>query len=269
MSSVETYPAAPPERIGVTYIVDGVLSGAGVWLDITRKSVAGASDAAEILDWADATFKAIGAAGTPIVSVPPVVGRTGDYRLDWNVGAVVNAVAGGDEYKVRFYSDAGGTTAIGSAEIRTRNVGAINANTDAATSPLATSAALATAQADLDNIQTRIPASLVDGRMDSSVGAMASDVITSSAFAASAVTEIGTGVWATVSVDGTAFGVALALLWRRQVYANDMTANGLLRYRAANGVTVEAQRTFTDPSGDPITALPAGTPARASAEAPP
>lgn len=56
------------------------------------------------------------------------------------------------------------------------------------------SADIAAVQADTDNIQTRLPAALVSGRMDVSVGAMAADVITSSALAASAVTEIQTGL---------------------------------------------------------------------------
>lgn len=45
-------------------------------------------------------------------------------------------------------------------------------------------------QADTDNIQTRLPAALVSGRMDASVGAMATDVLTAAALAADAVTEI-------------------------------------------------------------------------------
>ena len=53
---------------------------------------------------------------------------------------------------------------------------------------------IAAVQADTDNIQTRIPAALVSGRMDASVGAMATDVITNTALAASAVTEIQTGL---------------------------------------------------------------------------
>jgi hypothetical protein len=52
---------------------------------------------------------------------------------------------------------------------------------------LATAAALATVQADTDNLQTRLPAALVSGRMDSSVGAMAADVITASAIADNAI----------------------------------------------------------------------------------
>lgn len=50
-------------------------------------------------------------------------------------------------------------------------------------------AAAAAIQADTDNIQTRLPAALVGGRMDVSVGAMAADVVTASAIAAGAITS--------------------------------------------------------------------------------
>ena len=49
------------------------------------------------------------------------------------------------------------------------------------------SADVAAVQADTDNIQTRIPAALVGGRMDSSVGAMAAAVITAAAIATDAI----------------------------------------------------------------------------------
>ena len=42
-------------------------------------------------------------------------------------------------------------------------------------------------QADTDNIQTRIPAALVSGRIDASVGAMAADTITAAAIATNAI----------------------------------------------------------------------------------
>ena len=61
-------------------------------------------------------------------------------------------------------------------------------------SGLATSSALATVQADTDDIQTRLPAALVSGRMDSSVGAMAADTLTAAALKADAVTEIQVGL---------------------------------------------------------------------------
>ncbi len=56
------------------------------------------------------------------------------------------------------------------------------------------SADVAAVQSDTDNIQTRIPAALISGRIDATVGAMQADVLTSTALAASAVTEIQTGL---------------------------------------------------------------------------
>lgn len=49
------------------------------------------------------------------------------------------------------------------------------------------SADVAGVQSDTDNIQTRIPTSLVSGRIDASVGAMAADVVTASAIADNAI----------------------------------------------------------------------------------
>lgn len=48
--------------------------------------------------------------------------------------------------------------------------------------------------ADTNDIQTRLPAALVGGRMDSSVGAMAADVLTAAATAADFTTEIQVGL---------------------------------------------------------------------------
>jgi hypothetical protein len=48
---------------------------------------------------------------------------------------------------------------------------------------------IAAVQSDTDNIQTRIPATLVSGRIDASVGAMASGVLTATAIAADAITD--------------------------------------------------------------------------------
>jgi len=59
---------------------------------------------------------------------------------------------------------------------------------------LATSTAQTTAQSDIDDIQSRLPAALVGGRMDASVGAMQADTFTAAALATSAVTEIQTGL---------------------------------------------------------------------------
>lgn len=51
-------------------------------------------------------------------------------------------------------------------------------------------------QADTEDIQTRLPAALVSGRMDSSVGAMAANVITAAATAADFSTEVNAAILA-------------------------------------------------------------------------
>ncbi len=82
---------------------------------------------------------------------------------------------------------------------------AVNANAlaaDAVTeiqAGLATSAALATVQADTDDIQTRLPAALVGGRMDASVGAMATDSISAAALSSGAAEKIIRSVSGTVT----------------------------------------------------------------------
>lgn len=68
---------------------------------------------------------------------------------------------------------------------------------------------LAAVQSDTDNIQTRLPAALVGGRMDASVGAMATDVLTAAALAADAVAEIQSGL-STLNAAGVRAAVGLA-----------------------------------------------------------
>ena len=85
------------------------------------------------------------------------------------------------------------------------NVGWMEANTMTSTAlatdfvaeitiGLATAAAVAAVQADTDNIQTRLPAALISGRMDSHVGAMNANTLTASALATDAVAEIQLGL---------------------------------------------------------------------------
>jgi hypothetical protein len=87
--------------------------------------------------------------------------------------------------------------AITAASFAANSLTAAALATDAVTeiqSGLATAAALSAVQADTDNIQTRLPGSLVGGRMDVSVGAMGTNVLTADALASDAVTEIQTGL---------------------------------------------------------------------------
>lgn len=53
---------------------------------------------------------------------------------------------------------------------------------------------IAAVQSDTDNIQTRIPAALVSGRMDASVGAMAANTMTAAAAASDLTTELQSGL---------------------------------------------------------------------------
>lgn len=64
-------------------------------------------------------------------------------------------------------------------------------------------------QADTEDIQSRLPAALVSGRIDASVGAMAADVLTAAATASSFGTEIATAVWASATRTLSALGFTL------------------------------------------------------------
>lgn len=87
-----------------------------------------------------------------------------------------------------------GLSTLDAAGVRTA-VGLASANLDTQLSGI---------QADTDNIQTRLPAALVSGRIDASVGAMANDVFTAAALNADAVTEIFVGVLRTALSEGYA-----------------------------------------------------------------
>ena len=89
------------------------------------------------------------------------------------------------------------------------------------------SADVAAVQSDTNDIQTRLPASLVSGRIDASVGAVAADAITAASIAADAGTEIGTAVWATTTRVLTA-GTNIALAKGVGVTGfNDLDAAGV------------------------------------------
>lgn len=85
-------------------------------------------------------------------------------------------------------ANTGGTASMIVREVEVR----ITADDDQVTH--ATAAALTTAQTDLDDIQTRLPAALVSGRIDASVGAMAANVMTAAAAAADLTTELQSGL---------------------------------------------------------------------------
>lgn len=191
-------------------------------------------------DFADATFKSVGwstrqQAMTEIsASLYP-----GEYQYTWNTGAITNPTANDaylltvtqtpgttvknvpqvGELKVGQYVDKLDATvssraAPGAAmDLITDAVDAAALAADAVTeiqAGLATAVAVAAIQADTDDLQTRVPAALVGGRIDASVGAMAAgtltaaaiatDAIDADALAADAVTEIQAGLATEASV---------------------------------------------------------------------
>lgn len=80
-----------------------------------------------------------------------------------------------------------GDAEIGSATFRSDGITRIQ-------SGLATAANVSAVETDTQDIQSRLPAALISGRIDATVGAMQTDVLTSTALAASAVTEIQSGL---------------------------------------------------------------------------
>lgn len=68
---------------------------------------------------------------------------------------------------------------------------------------------VASVQSDTNDLQSRVPAALISGRLDVTVGAMQADVVTSTALAASAVSEIQTGL-STLDAAGVRTAVGLA-----------------------------------------------------------
>ncbi len=90
----------------------------------------------------------------------------------------------GDTWSLQGTAPNNATASIDAAGVRAA-LGMSNANLDAQLSSL---------QSDTDNIQTRLPAALVGGRMDASVGAVATDAITAAAVSGAAVTKMQNGL---------------------------------------------------------------------------
>ena len=96
------------------------------------------------------------------------------------------------------------------------------------------SADIAAIQADTDDLQSRIPAALVGGRIDASVGAMAANVITAAAIAADAITD------AKVAADVTIASVTGA------VGSVTGTVGGMTAAGWATAFTVDTTKVYAD-----------------------
>lgn len=112
--------------------------------------------------------------------------------------------------------------------------------------------------ADTNDIQTRLPAALVAGRMDSSVGAMAAAVITAAAHAAGAIdanalaADIINDIWAGTALteayaaDGAAATPAQLLYLILALLSEFATSGTTLTAKKLDGVTTAATFTLSD-----------------------
>lgn len=224
-------------QVAVASLANGAITAAAIAADaITAAKIAdGAIDAATFaagaIDNAAIATDAIGSAelaASAVTEIQAAIAAGAIASVTGNVGGnVVGSVGSVATGGIAAASFAAGaidnaaiaTDAIGSAELAASAVTEIQAGLSTldasgvrgavglASANLDTQ--IAAVQADTDNIQTRLPPALVSGRMDSSVGAMATDTLTSAALAASAVTEIQTGL-STLDASGVRAAVGLA-----------------------------------------------------------
>lgn len=128
-------------------------------------------------------------------------------------------------------------------------------------------AAIAAVQADTNDIQTRLPAALVGGKMDASIGAIVAGALTAAAFAAGAidanalandaVEEIATKVltWASTNWETAAANRSLGAAVMKAVHRIRDNA-GTLEVFKADGVTLKFSQTpTTDATLEPIKEL--------------
>jgi len=105
-------------------------------------------------------------------------------RMDSSVGAMAANVITATAINADAITDAKVAADVTIASV----TGAVGSVTGAVGS--VTGLTAATVHSDLDDLQARLPAALVGGRIDASVGAMAANVVTAAALAADAVDEI-------------------------------------------------------------------------------
>ncbi|HXE51244.1 MAG TPA: hypothetical protein VN663_22895 [Ramlibacter sp.] len=168
---------------------------AGTIATVTNRVTANADQLAgqTVTAAAGVTFPSSVASPTNITAgtITTVTGAVGSVA--GNVAGSVGSVAAGGIATASFAAGAINATviatdAIGSDQLAATAVTEIQAG-------LATSTALATVQADTDDIQLRLPAALVGGRIDASVGAVAAAAISAASFAANALDA----VWSTAA----------------------------------------------------------------------
>ena len=125
----------------------------------------------------------------------PSVGPAGVLYVDGVADAASVTISGTNPYKwsvtLPALTAGQSVSMYITATIATITTGAIVAEDQADT------ARISDVETDTADIQARLPAALVSGRMDATVGAMAANTLTASALATDAVTEISTAISST------------------------------------------------------------------------
>jgi hypothetical protein len=193
------YKAVVTDAVGATVGVDVVAvkaETAAILADTAEIGAAGAGltalGDARLANLDETVSSRLATAG---YTVPPTAAANADAVWDETIadhlgagstGAALNAAGGaGDPWATAIPGAYGSGTA---GKI-------LGDNINATISSRASQASVDAVQADTDNMQTRLPAALVSGRMDASVGAMAANVLTASALATDARDEIVDRVW--------------------------------------------------------------------------
>lgn len=190
--------------------------------------------------------------GNVVGSVASVTGAVGSVTgavgsVTGNVGGNVTGTVGMVNALAANVITAAATAADFTTEIQTGLATAANLATVAGYLDTEMAATLAAAQ----DIQTRLPAALVSGRMDASVGAAAANTLTASALATDAVTEIVTALLTTVmtesyAADGAAPTLTQALLLVQQILT-ELTISGTTgTVKKLDGATTAATLTYND-----------------------
>ena len=155
-------------------------------------------------------LSAAGAAGDPWITAIPgsyTAGQAG-YILGTNLNATVSSRATQTSVD-DLPTNAELATALGTADDAVLAVLGSPAGASLAADVAAVKAQTAAIETDTQDIQGRLPAALVSGRIDASVGAMEANTLTASALAADAVTEIQSGL-STLTAAGVRTAVGLA-----------------------------------------------------------
>jgi hypothetical protein len=116
-------------------------------------------------------------------------------------------------------------------------------------------------ETDTQDIQSRLPAALVSGRIDASIGAMAANVLTASALAADAVTEIFDAIMKgdIDTVEGTAAIHSLCTAILKAVsLVQDDGAGLIVTYRTDGTTAHMEQAVAVDAALDPIESIGVG-----------